>query len=279
LELGGAAPSAKTAASDFRSCRQSHCDYDGSDDTAANMNSSSSDPLLASTLTTTTAASAAAASASGSKKRVSYGDSSGNKQHGKDGYQGSGMADVDETDEAGERSEDDDFESDTDATASTVSHNSSSSLRGASSTSQTPLQQAAAAAVAAANATSTTSVSTLPAIDTIRLSSPTVATVAAAQRRRSSCVQRPVGGTRLGGEQLAKLVNEAADGDSMVEKYTRYRRSFCAAPTASASSSGGSTVPLLQLLRAESLAEPKAAELDAADSSDGAAHEATALVV
>jgi hypothetical protein len=278
LELAGAAPSAKTAASDFRSCRQSHCDYDGTDDASTNMRSSFSDPLLASTLTTAATAGATAA-ASGGKKRVSYGDS-GSKQHaGKDGYQGSGMANVDETDEAGERSDednDDHFESDSDATASTVSH-SSTSVRGATATatasanvSQTSLQHAAAAAVtaAASAAARTGSVSSLPAIEAIRLSSPP--TVAAAQRRRSSCVQRPVGGTRIGGEQLAKLVNEAPDGDSMVEKYTRYRRSFCA-PAASASNSGSSAVPLLQLLRAESQAESKVADLDATDSSIGAA--------
>jgi hypothetical protein len=220
------------------------------------MRSSFSDPLLASTLTTAATAGATAA-ASGGKKRVSYGDS-GSKQHaGKDGYQGSGMANVDET-------------------ASTVSH-SSTSVRGATATatasadvSQMSLQHAAAAAVtaAASAAARTGSVSSLPAIEAIRLSSPP--TVAAAQRRRSSCVQRPVGGTRIGGEQLAKLVNEAPDGDSMVEKYTRYRRSFCA-PAASASNSGSSAVPLLQLLRAESQAESKVADLDATDSSIGAA--------
>jgi hypothetical protein len=228
------------------------------------MRSSFSDPLLASTLTTAATAGATAA-ASGGKKRVSYGDS-GSKQHaGKDGYQGSGMANVDETDEAGERSDednDDHFESDSDATASTVSH-SSTSVRGATATatasadvSQMSLQHAAAAAVtaAASAAARTGSVSSLPAIEAIRLSSPP--TVAAAQRRRSSCVQRPVGGTRIGGEQLAK--------------YTRYRRSFCA-PAASASNSGSSAVPLLQLLRAESQAESKVADLDATDSSIGAA--------
>jgi hypothetical protein len=286
LELAGAAPSVKTAASDFRSCRQSHCDYDGTDDTATNMSSSFSDPLLASTLTTAATASATTAT-SGGKKRVSYGDSGSEQHGGKNSYQVSGMANVDETDEAGEHSDDDNednFESDSDATASTVSH-SSTSLRGAAtatasasasaSVSQTSLQQAAAAASAAG---STGSVSTLPAIDTIRLSSPTVTTVATAQRRRSSCVQRPVGGTRIGGEQLAKLVNEAPDGDTMVEKYTRYRRSFCA-PATSASSSGSSAVPLLQLLRAESQAELRAAELDAADSSTGAALDTAASLM